>query len=177
MSKQKQVAQPEPKIIYKGSQSFRHDLFRFSVVDLKKNTSYKKGEIKLELIPHTHFFHTFDSNARPQTHSTPTGGHYHEVKWSVGEDGLLHATCGPALRVVHKKLAGRMKKVIEPVKWFDAFGEKWVEDNHTHVMTYAWSEELTADSVRRRKNHQEAQVQAQMQAKAKTKELGIELGE
>lgn len=165
----------EPRINFKGTQSFRHDLFRLKPVDLKKNTSFKKGHVKLETIPHTHFFHTYDSSGRPQQYSTPCGGHFHEVKWKMDpETGELVGECGPALRYVYKKRGGTQKRYLEGVKWEDEVNDQMVVDNHTHVCEYAWSEQLSADTIKKRRDAGEAQARNQLAQSAQAKNLGIE---
>lgn len=164
----------EPKVVYKGTQSFRHDLFRLSLASLKRNQSFKKGVVKIEEIQHSHFFHTFDSNGRAQTHCTPTGGHFHEVKWEVGADGILIASCGPALRHVYKKRGGQQRKITELVKWDDEVNDKVVVDSHTHDVVYAWSEEITTDTANKRRNAQEYMAQQQINQEAQARSLGLE---
>lgn len=165
-----------PKLTYKGTQKFRHDLFRLEPKSLLRNKSFKAKEVKLESISHTHFFHTFDSNGKPQQYSTPTGGHFHEVKWEVGADGELVATCGPALRTVYEKRGSMQRKKVVRVKWENQYDENlpdMVEDNHTHDVTYLWSEELSADTIRKRRDAQEKQAMQELRQQNDAKSLGI----
>lgn len=167
----------EPKIIYKGTQTFRHDLFRLKVTELLRNNSFKKGNVQLEKIPHVHFFHTFDSNGRPQKYSTPAGGHFHEVTWQVDEKtGELVATCGPALQYVYKKRAGGQKRYLEGVKWEDEVNDSLVVDSHTHECEYAWSEELSSKVVQARRDAGAKIAEQQVRASSRAKSLGLESG-
>jgi hypothetical protein len=88
----------------------------------------------------------------------------------------MKATCGPALHKVHKKRAGRMKKFTEPVKWYDEEKDAHVIDEHIHAVEYLWSEELTADTVRKRMNAAEAIAQSELRASSEAKALGMESG-
>lgn len=137
--------QAQPKIVYKNERELIHHLFRAEPAKMLKNKSYQKGVVRLERVEHTHFFHTIDSSGRTKTRTNEVGGHFHEVTWHVDEQtGELVATCGPA---VHKVMRGRFpnrKTHIEPVKYVE--GESPYEtihaDEHTHTMTYRWSEKI-----------------------------------
>lgn len=164
-----------PRINYKGTQGFRHDLFRLKPLDLMRNLSFKKGRVQIERIPHTHFFHTFDSNGRPQQYCTPTGGHFHEIKWYMDpQTGEPRAECGPALRYVYKKRAGMQKRYLEAVKWEDEVNDSTVIDNHVHECEYAWSENLSADTIKKRRDASELQARNQIAQTSQAKDLGIE---
>lgn len=168
----------QPKIIYKGQEVFRHDLYKAEVAQFKKNTSWKKGLVIIEPVEHCHFFHSHNSAGKPQTQTNSVGGHHHEIETYVDPvTGEMMAKCGPPVRVVYKRsVRGGVRKIIEPVTWESEDGI--VKDEHTHVMRYIRSEELNPERGR-----QAAAVQAQALAQAislnsspllSNKELGIE---
>lgn len=165
-----------PQIIYKGNQTFRHDLFKASLEKYKKNLSFRKGVVKIEHIDHIHYFHTFDSNGKAQKFTNTVGGHFHEIRWFTDDDGVLRAECGPPLTTVYKKRAGMQKRVIEPVKWEDEEHDRMVADEHKHTMEYMWSEELDANTVRKRRNAAQSLFESEQAMRIQAQSLGMEKG-
>lgn len=157
--------------MWKGNQTFRHDLFKLDLQPLKKNVSFTKGTVKIETYEHSHFFHTFDSNGRPQTHSTPQGGHFHKIEWKEDkETGKLVAKCGPPMHHIYVRKDAQQHKKMVPVQWEtnQMSDEEMdvstvvIKDDHVHNVEYLWSEEISADTVKRRKDIQEEVVKAQV---------------
>lgn len=145
----------EPKIILKGARSFRTDLFKAEVASYRKNTSWKFAQPKLENVEHCHFFHTYDSNGRPQTKTNSVGGHYHEIKWKVDQSGELVAECGPPIVIMDKdpETGKRFRKPRpKQLAYYSANANDGegglIVDNHTHTMRYVHSEELNQDTIR-----------------------------
>lgn len=133
----------QPKLLFKEETQIIHHCFRLEAAEALKNLSWRKGEVILERVPHVHFYHNVNSLGLTQTKSNDVGGHYHEVKWEINQDGYPVATCGPALRRVQRKLPnGKVKTSIEPIKFYDAELDKWVEDTHIHEVIYKHSNRI-----------------------------------
>lgn len=172
--KKTRLRKSDPKIVYKNQQSFRHDLFKLLETNVKSNKSWKKGIVQIEEFGHVHFFHTYDSSGRAQQYSTPSAGHFHEVKWHVDEDGNMKAICGPAMQYKYVKRAGRQAKKLTKITWEDEQNERVIEDNHVHEIEYRWSEELSKDAIERRRNAMTQQAGQQMQMAAMAQRVGLE---
>lgn len=143
-TEKKQKAPVKPKLLFKEESQVIHHCWRLNVEKMKKNLSWRKGEVIIDQIEHCHYFHSINSLGMHQTKSNDVGGHFHEVKWEINDEGYPVATCGPALRKVHKKLAnGKLKTIIEPIKFWDAEKDKWIEDNHTHECEYKHSNKIS----------------------------------
>jgi hypothetical protein len=133
----------DPQRRMKGEKVVFHDLFKLEVKPMKKILGVPDPRL-LEKSPHLvrmidqehcHFFHSVDSNGRPQKYSSSIGGHCHEVKITLDENGSFEAECGPPLRR-HKNSR------VEPIEPYD---------RHTHEIEYIESIEFAA-----RKANQEA---------------------
>jgi hypothetical protein len=155
----------QAKRIWKGHQTFVSDLFKCELSTMKKNISFKYGEPKIEDVEHVHFFRTFNSQGRKQIFTNPVGNHYHKVTVEEDENGNLVAKCGPALhKVTVKGRNGRKRKIEKYVSWDDDTdlalkeGREVLKDEHTHEMTYLRSEELNADSNKKMKNTNAAEI-------------------
>jgi hypothetical protein len=126
----------EPIRRLKGTKRLHHDLFKLKIAKFKKilgipdiNLLKKNPElVRIVDVEHCHFFHSVDSNGRPQKYSNSIGGHCHEIKVYMDEHGVLQAECGPPLRRLDKSRA-------EPKEQYDY---------HTHEIEYIESEEFTA---------------------------------
>jgi len=147
-----------------------HDLFKASVGTFLKNVSWKYGEPDIRKVEHCHWFHTFNSQGRPQKYTNVVGGHYHKIDWKVDEKGEMVATCGPALhKIVKKSRNGSKRKIEQHVQWDDfrenASDDEKIRDRHTHVMEYILSEEMDADSVRKLRNSHAGEIIAANEAR------------
>jgi hypothetical protein len=168
MSKAPKPDTVKPKIILRGTQEFRHDLFKSDVKKFLKNLSFSKGKVEIVGIEHTHIFHSHSSQGVPLKYTNAVGGHYHAVTVSVDPDGTLRAKCGPPLRNAVKKKPSGQKKVVVPVKWhneeadMDNGQSEWVEDTHTHDFTYIASEFLSVEKVKQTQDANRAAIQASM---------------
>lgn len=112
------------KRIIKGQEEVHHDLFRLELEETKKNISFNKNSPIWEPVPHKHFFHSIDSDGKPQDKCAPTAGHFHYV--SVTEkDGELVAECS------------------EPYIMDGRKAKPYTNDSHKHDITYLQSEVLT----------------------------------
>jgi len=144
MSKEKNQNQNqkiEPKIIWKNQMEKRHDVFKSDVRDFLKNTSFKAGQISIEKVQHSHIFHTIDSRGKELQLTDTVGGHFHEVKVEVDENGYLKAVCGPAMvRENIKTRSGLAKIKISPLRFHDEYNDKDIVDDHSHEFTYLRSE-------------------------------------
>lgn len=131
-----QVSNGQPKRQMKGSKEVYHDLFKLRPAPMKKILGVPNERllrtnpdaVRMVDVEHCHFFHSVDSNGRPQKYSSSIGSHCHEVKITLDENGDFIAECGPPLR---------------------KFGNSRVEikgsyDNHTHEVIYIESEQFKA---------------------------------
>ena len=114
---------------YKGETQFNHDLIKLEMTIVERNMSFNPKRPRYVPVEHCHFFHTFDSNGKPQRHCNRVNGHFHEVFW---DEDTLTAKCGPAL--CHKIEDGEM--VTRPMV-----------KQHTHDCTYLESELMTARKI------------------------------
>lgn len=107
------------------------DLYKFEVEKMKRNVSWTEEPEYVD-VEHCHFFHTFDSDGKAQTQTSPVGGHFHLVEVIPSEDptGVPTVICksGP-MHYETKKVQGKYKKMIVPQ---DRHGV----DTHTHEVAY-----------------------------------------
>lgn len=145
----------QPKIQWKGHESFRHDLFKLQVSSCQKNVSFQKKLPHLIPVEHTHIYHSHSNRGEPQKHCVQVAGHTHEITTSIDANGHIVAKCGPAVKKVHRQLAnGKSKIVYERVKYENAAHENddgthsFIEDNHTHQVVYLNSEEISQQMIK-----------------------------
>lgn len=143
----------QPRIQWKNQVQFRHDLFKLELAKMRKNVSWKRQRPELVDAEHVHFFHSHTSTGTAQKYCVTVGGHFHEVKTSIDQDGNMTATCGPALRKVDKKLSnGTIKTLIEEITYqHEEFGD--MGDNHTHNVIYLASEIMSPQKVQQMQNN------------------------
>jgi hypothetical protein len=147
------VESVEPKIKIRSQQAVHHHLFKAQIAKMKKNISFTPGQPDIRDVEHVHFFHSVNSLAMPQTHTSEVGGHFHEVTWETNANGDLVAKCGPPLKRISKKgRNGQSQTKIVPVKWQNLIKENdqdpdWVEDNHLHQMTYEGSDLISSAKI------------------------------
>lgn len=152
LPKEIQPQSTQPQIRWKGSETYRHDLFKLGVAKLKKNISWKKKLPEIIQLEHTHLFHSHDNKGQVNKTCVPVAGHYHEVMTLINQDGELIAKCGPPIRKVEKRLeTGKIKSVPQQVQWVrqnQQTGEDELEvDNHVHEVIYLASEEISAAKI------------------------------
>lgn len=167
--KAKSDAPVQPKIVQRGQTEFRHDLFKSDVKEMKKNVSFRKGIVQIENIDHGHIFHSHNSQGMPQKYTSTVGGHFHEVRQFMDEDGTLRVECGPALRHKFLKKPNGQKRVIVPVTFNDQQNDKVITDNHRHDFQYLGSESLSSAKVQA--------LQAKTQAAVKAMVVGASVQE
>lgn len=133
------------KRFYQGDREMDHDLFRLNVANMVKNVGVDAPDQEPTIVEmaHTHFFHTVDSDGRPQTHSVYIGGHCHKMTvLPASEPGEVPTViCGPAVREVRKKHRGKFIKVWENLP----------DDTHSHEVQY-----IRSDKIRLRTANAEA---------------------
>lgn len=145
----------------KGTQVFWHDLFKSNVQKMikcifartdDKGVGMQKEE-DLKQVEHVHFYHSHDSQGRPQTTCVSVGGHYHKITTHddkgnplVDAQGRPRVECGPPLRKVKVKRGKKMVSVEEPVTFGMEDGQN-VVDKHTHKFAYIDSQELSPDKM------------------------------
>lgn len=114
----------EVKRSLKGTKEVHHDLFKLDTENTKKNVSFTAQPL-WEPIPHKHFYHTVDSDGKPQDRCAPSAGHFHKVE--IKEvDGEFVGVCSKPYKMVVKN--GRRVEV------------PYGTDEHTHDIVYLQSE-------------------------------------
>lgn len=117
------------KRIYANQQELDHDLYKLEISSLKRNASYSEANPIWENVEHGHYYHSIDSRGRKQDFSNKVGGHFHKIM--IDKDG--NALCSKPLREVRIKTKfGRTITKFEEIK----------EDDHTHAVTYRFSEKI-----------------------------------
>jgi len=125
------------KRVYKSEERFfDHDLWKLLIAvkmhDVGLDGVYIgercviKPKPRYVEVDHIHFFHSYDSNGRKQTHSNSIAGHCHKIDVMKNEDGTLIAKCGPAI-------------IRQGVKFYPMKDSKSI---HTHDVEYQVSEKL-----------------------------------
>ena len=115
----------------RGDEEVWHDLIRLEVASPRRNISFHEDAAKnpiWETIPHKHFYHTVDSDGKPQAYATPANGHTHKVE-IVGKDesGKPIVKVGPAIVIVKKEVFNLNTTKL---------------DQHTHEASYIHSEKF-----------------------------------
>lgn len=147
---------------YSGNEQMDHDLFKLEVSKMIKDHGWG-GNQELVGHEHCHMFHTIDSDGRPQTLCTSTGGHFHImriVKNKAGE--ILDVICdsGP-MEMVRKKIKNKWVKVAQPLN-------EDLEDNHRHDVRY-----IRSDRINKRQINAEATVVIAMDAQKTAPIAGV----
>ncbi len=115
--------------VYAEQQLLDHDLYKLEIAMLKRNASYNDAQPIWESVEHVHFFHSIDSRGRAQNLTNKVGNHMHQI--TIDENGK--AKCGPAIREIKvKQRGGRVITKYEAIR----------DDNHTHEVTYKFSEKV-----------------------------------
>lgn len=144
-------APPVPRVIYREAVDADHHLFVGSVESCLK--ADKWSPVPVYKVPHIHHFHTINSNGAKQTHTSPIANHVHAVEWGVDDQGNLVAKCGPPLKKVQRFRNGVSRTVFEriKVKNYSAKDDEpeFIDDNHTHTMTYAGSNKISQGMVQK----------------------------
>lgn len=131
---------------YASSKEVDHDLFKLTVALMKKWMGYNKGEKDPEDLisaEHCHFFHTIDSDGKPQQFCSSIGGHFHEMKLVDNGDGVPTVECvsGPLqfkFEAYRKNRSTKRRKVAVPANDYD---------NHKHDTEYVRSEKVALRKV------------------------------
>lgn len=144
MSKHKSVSIEQEDLSNPAERRFRNsvkihsDLFRASIEDANKNMAWSEGDVRLEKVPHVHFFRTFDSDGKQLKTTNAVAGHFHEVVVEFQKDGPPKViSVSPAKRMVKRKVKGKFVQVAEDLP-------EILEDNHTHKLEYIESNVVTA---------------------------------
>lgn len=127
----KEQQQAEFKRRVRGEDEVWHDLIRLETAEPRRNISFHEDAEQhpiWERIPHKHFYHTVDSDGKPQKYATPANGHTHEIK-IIGkdEDGKPIVEVGDAVVIIKGK--------EYPLKTSRM-------DNHRHEASYIHSEKF-----------------------------------
>lgn len=169
----------EPNLIMRDKVQIRMDLFKLELANMRKNMSWQPKQPRIEEVEHVHFYRTSDENGKPMQYSTPVGGHFHKMEWSVNENGDFIVKCGPALKHEYKKLAnGTSKKVIVPVQYQaqresdEGVSDYLIKDDHTHECQYKGSEFMTAEIKREIQKNNAAQIGPMQQKQVTTATTG-----
>lgn len=120
---------------YIGSQKVDSDLFRLKLAKAQKNVAW--GDVvRLEDVPHTHFFRTYDSDGKKLTMCASVAGHFHTIEYEDSADGVAKIkSVSKAQHMVRRKIKGQWKNVVE-------FLPEHLEDEHTHEIEYLMSTEV-----------------------------------
>ncbi len=172
-SEETKTVKKEIKRVMKGTQVFFHDLYKGSKANGKKNYPGFKQTAESEDIKdyeHVHFFHSHDSNGRPQAKCVAVAGHFHYIETHDEEGepytdakGRTVAKCGPALREIKKRLPnGKSRREEEPVYFMMSDGTR-LEDKHTHEFVYVESLELSPDKIEQLKRGNAKQIAGQFE--------------
>lgn len=150
----------------RSQQSIHHHLFKALVSVFKKNVSWKSKVLDLHDVEHVHHFHSVNSHGMPQKFTNLVGGHFHEVTWDIGKDGVPVAKCGPAMRKVTRKTPVGAKTSNEIVQWETFHSETgapiMIQDKHTHEMRYEGTDVITSEQIKAtQKQNAEAAAVAQ----------------
>lgn len=163
MSKKPMESKEESrKIVYKGTQEVNHHLYRLTLSHFERNISYSKQRPIFEKIPHTHVFHSVDSNGKKQDRSHKVGGHFHIVETIPSENGEW-----PLIKV---------SKAMHLVRERDQYGNETIiaqeipHDQHTHDWEYITTERFKV----RKANLEAVKVQAAIQARVPMSVDGIQ---
>lgn len=129
-SSEKTQDQPVVKRRFAGQEKVYSDCFKLTVANFNKNVGTMDAPL---MVPteHCHFYHTIDSSGREQNKCSSIGGHYHECKSTVDENGNLKVEVGPAIF-----------KIKEHRKHLKRF-----PDEHTHKGMYIKSEEIEVRKI------------------------------
>lgn len=139
----------ELKRRYASQIMIESDLFKSSIENAHKNMAWSEGDVRLETVPHVHFFRTYDSDGKKMTATNAVAGHFHNVVVKEQENGPVQiVSVSPAMRMVRKKVKGKFVQVAEPLP-------EILEDHHTHSLEYV----LSASVNQRVKNAMAAQFE------------------
>lgn len=128
-SKKKHVG----KRFFSGTEVIHSDLFKLEIADVLKNMGIDGQDPEYLKVPHTHFYHTYDSDGRKQVRCVAIAGHFHPMHEERDpEGGPPLVTCGPATKQVRKKVKGKFITVEEELH----------DDPHVHEVTYIRSNEV-----------------------------------
>ncbi len=143
------------KIVRKGDMVFRHDLFELEEAIGKKNLTPYAKNVKIEEVPHRHFFHSHDTRrGKKLTQTFEKQGHFHKVDVTYHKDGTISAICGPPLReqVITDENGDVTGVEVVPVKFRDKTKRMDIIDNHTHECVYMGSQEMSINGNKARNN-------------------------
>ncbi len=121
---------------FKRTKETMHDLFKLEDAKFLKNIAWQEGVVNYDQVTHVHYYHTVDSKGRPQTTSSHTGGHFHElieVEAATDTNPATFKTSGPLKWALRKNPDGSTSKVTVP---FDK------NDKHTHDIRYIDSQKF-----------------------------------
>lgn len=130
-NKAEAAAQAGNSRVYAGNMELDHDLFKLEVAPMMKDLSWSDIPNYVQ-VEHCHFYHTIDSSGRKLLESSSVGGHFHEMFLTEQQGKAPSVVCGPPVKYVLKKVAGRWKKVTEQIK----------ADSHVHNVKYVSSEKV-----------------------------------
>lgn len=123
--------------------------FKSDVQKVKRNSAWKKGEIKVEEIEHRHYWDTISRSGNVNTHCVAKNGHTHAVSYEMSPDGKsIKVNCGPAIREKNTSgTDGKSKRTFEPIFLYvtdDPIngGTMRVNDSHTHTVSYMKTEKM-----------------------------------
>lgn len=192
---EEQNSQPRIERFSRSSVEHTDDLFKLKVASGKRNVSWKFREPSTVSYEHCHFFHSInDTTTQPNKHSTPTGGHFHEVTVERDAEGnILNVKCGPAMEMVVRKVGkDRQIKRPAPVQFesylSDSEQEKLshagqpipeftlIKDQHVHELEYLGSETFTAKGKTQARENEKAKIKGVSQGEAVSTQPTAQMG-
>lgn len=160
----------------RGSQTLHHDLFKLGLANMAKNISIDEDNPVIVGVEHVHFFHSIDSQGRPQDSCNSVGGHFHMVKVLKDKDGrfMLDADGNPIVEVSKPMRKVQVKnsrgKVSVEVQHVPIGNGKY--DEHTHEVEYMGSDVIQARKV----NLEAAKFEGRMRQKYSPSVEGVTEG-
>jgi len=82
-----------PKRRYSNDLEVDTDTFKLELSYFIKNIGFDDQAPLPTSVEHCHFFHTYDSSGKPQDKCNSVGGHWHDIKVTLDEEGNLTAEC------------------------------------------------------------------------------------
>lgn len=155
--------QPTQPRFFQKTQEIHCDTFKLEVAKMKKNLALLGAADDIVNIEHCHFFRTYNSDGKKETHCHPVGGHTHEVVYKEVEGGVAEivSISGP-VSIVTKVVKGKRQKISQPMN-------ADIEDFHTHDITYHGSSSV----MKRQPDPRAAQMQGEEATKVPKQIPGI----
>lgn len=165
------VARVAPLVRNRHDVAFRHDVFRSDNKEALRDVSYKHMQPDLQKIAHAHVYHSHSNSGKKNTKTGSACGHWHNVEhYDDPVTGQITAKCGPAMHEVQVQIedTNEFFTKVEPVSFIkidrsggENTGKKIrIMDDHTHVLEYLGSEDLSPSKIKNDLESQRAEAAA-----------------